>query len=199
MLDRRKYAVKERARLFKLTDAYDIFDGETSEPLGIAREEISGLVKFARLLINKKLLPTIVNVYSGTDEKRGPLQFSIKRGIVLLRPKVDIITPDGRTVGYLKSKLLSLGGCFMVFDPNDKQIAEIKGDWKGWNFKITDSTGREIGIVAKKWAGLAKEFFTTADNYAIALNDDVDLQPGFITLLLAAGLAIDTVFKEANG
>lgn len=198
MLDRRKYAIKERVGLFKLTDAYDIYDGESGDQLGIAREEISGLVKVVRLFVNKKLLPTVVNVYAGTEEKRGPLQFSIKRGVALLRPKVDIITPDGRTVGYLKSKLLSLGGCFMVFDPSDKQIAEIKGDWKGWNFKVSDNSGREVGVVAKKWAGLAKEMFTSADNYAIALNDGVEVQAGFITLLLAAGLAIDTVFKESN-
>lgn len=198
MLDRRQYAVKEHVGLFKLCDTFDIFDGETGEQLGCALEEISTFTKLMRLLVNKKLLPTCINIYEGTKEAPGELQFSIRRGMVFLRPKAEIVMPDGKVVGFLRSKLLSLGITLLVFDNNENQIATVKGDWKGWNFKIIDKSEREIGVVAKKWAGLAKEFFTSADNYAIALNDNVELKPGYVTLLLAAGLAIDSIFKEGN-
>ena len=112
---------------------------------------------------------------------------------------VEVRGSDGNLIGYFKQKFFSLGGTFMVFDAHDQQIAEIKGDWKGWNFKITLTGGQEIGVVAKKWAGLAKEFFTSADNYVITLTDGIDVKPGLVMLLLAAGIAIDTVFKEGNG
>ncbi len=45
-----------------------------------------------------------------------------------------------------------------------------------------------------KWAGLGKELFTSADNYIISLNEEHS--PENAALLLAAGLAVDTVYKE---
>jgi len=83
-----------------------------------------------------------------------------------------------------------------IYDPQDKRIGEVKGDWKGWNFTIRDDAGKELGLVTKKWAGLGKELFTSADTYVISINKDNATGPGVRSLLLAAGLAIDTVFKE---
>jgi uncharacterized protein YxjI len=48
--------------------------------------------------------------------------------------------------------------------------------------------------VTKKWAGLAKEIFTSADNYVIHLAPGQPQEA--VALLLAAGIAIDTVYKE---
>ena len=39
-------------------------------------------------------------------------------------------------------------------------MAEVKGDWKGWNFQLLDNEGRELGVVTKKWGGIGKELFT---------------------------------------
>ena len=58
------------------------------------------------------------------------------------------------------SKLVSFGGGFVVYDMEDRQVAEIKGDWKGWNFKFIAVDNVEIGTVTKKWAGIGKELFT---------------------------------------
>ena len=44
------------------------------------------------------------------------------------------------------------------------------------------------------WAGVGKEMFTSADNYMIALNDEPS--PAEAILLLAAGLAVDIIYKE---
>ena len=69
----------------------------------------------------------------------------------------------------------------------------LKGDWKGWNFRFL-SGETELGIISKKWAGLGKELFTSADNYVISLHGQPE--PTLNLLLLAAGLAVDTVLKE---
>ncbi len=52
--------------------------------------------------------------------------------------------------------------------------------------------------LTKKWAGLGKELFTSADNYIISLKNLSGASPVASALLLAAGLAIDVVYKEAD-
>ena len=197
MFDRKTYLIKERIGLLKLTDTYDIFDAESGDQLAIALEEISGFMKLLRFLVKKAMLPTTVNFYEGTEQDRGenPV-LSIHRGFTLLRAKVLVLNAKGETIGYFKSKIFSLGGGFKVYDTNDEQIADVSGDWKGFNFKLKTTTGKEIGVVAKKWGGIAKEMFTSADNYVVSLNDDVAKKPAYVKLLLAAGLAIDTIYKE---
>ncbi len=196
LLGRRQYFVKERVGLLKLVDTYDILEPENLQPIGLAKEEPPGWAKFLRLLVNKQMLPTRVNVYE--DGQTAPV-FSISRGFTFMRSKIHVIGSDGAPLGYFKSKLFSLGGGFFVFDLQDRQIAEVKGDWKGWNFRFLAQNGTELGVVTKKWAGLAKEFLTSADQYLISLNQATPVSDAAGVLLLAAGLAIDIVFKEQNG
>ena len=195
LLERQTFLVKERVGLMRLTDRYDIFDPETGEPIGFAEEKISGLAKLLRLVISKQLIPTTVVVQE--DENSAPV-ITLKRGLTFFQYKVDVIDQNGSAVGFFKSKLFSLGGGFTVHNAAGEQIADVKGNWKGWDFKLLDMTGRELGCVNKKWAGAMKEIFTSADNYMISLSDDVGSSPGLAALLLAAGLAIDIVFKETK-
>src|SRR4051812_14489941 len=195
MLEMDTYLVKEQVGLLKMTDTYDIFDPETNEQVGVAREEPPGWAQALRFLVSKKLLPTQINIYEQGQSR--PL-FSIKRGVTLFRSRVDIHDGKDRLIGYFKSKLLSIGGGFYVYDHKDNQFAEVKGDWKGWNFKFVTTDGEEMGTVAKKWAGLAKELFTSADNYVIALTPGGDRAEDDSMLLLAAGLAIDIIYKEGD-
>jgi uncharacterized protein YxjI len=193
MLNLKTYLVKEHAGLFKLVDTYDIFDAATGQQVATAHEEVPGWVHALRLLVNKRLLPTTVAVYPAGSEE--PL-FSIHRGFTLLRALVEIRHVQQGVIGYLKAKIFSLGGGFFVLDRDKNQVAEVRGNWKGWTFKLLASDGHELGTVTKKWAGLAKEMFTSADNYVIALAEGEAQSEAGNLLLLAAGLAIDTVFRE---
>jgi uncharacterized protein YxjI len=195
MLNRKQYFIREHAGLLKLSDVYDILDPESKAKIGEAREEISGWVKALRFLINKSLMPTRIAVYEGSDDASKKLLFSIRRGVALFRPKVQIVDASGAAVGYLQAKAFSLGGAFRVFTADGTEVALVKGDWKGWNFRFL-SGETELGVVTKKWAGLGKELFTSADNYIISINGAPD--PAINLLLIAAGLAIDTVFKESK-
>ena len=195
LLERTTFFVKERVALLKLTDTYDIFDPATGQNIGIAKEEPPVWAKWLRLVVKKQMLPTAVNIY---EQAGQPRVLSIQRGFTFLRSKIKVVACDGSSLGYFKSKLFSLGGGFYVFDNQNQQVAEVKGNWKGWDFKFLSKSGREIGTVTKKWAGLGKELFTSADNYIISLSDLGGANPVASALLLAAGLAIDVVFKEAE-
>ncbi|NOR47003.1 MAG: oxidoreductase [Methanosarcinaceae archaeon] len=192
MLDRNLYLIKEHARILKLVDRYDIFDPKTGEQIGIVKDEPSSVLKYLRLFMKKRSLPTTVNVYENEDA--APV-FSIRKHMPIIRSKVQVIDGNGMPIGYFKSKILTIGGGFNVFDMQDNKIADIKGDWKGWNFKFLDPSGAEIGTVTKKWAGIGKELFTTADTYMISI-DETKSDHKTNMMLLAAGLAIDIVFKE---
>ena len=190
MFDRKAFLVKERVGFLKLSDTYDIFDPSTGAQIGIAREQVGPLLHVLRLLINKRLLPTVVEV---RECEAGPVVLTIRRSAM------SQVTVQGRTGGELgrfKGKLFALRAGFRVFDRSERQVAEIKGDWKGWNFRFLNADGTEIGKVTKQWAGLGKELFTSADNYMIALDERIPMAPDAAALLLAAGLAIDTVYNE---
>jgi uncharacterized protein YxjI len=193
MFDQKTLLIKERVGFLRLADTFDIYNPVTGAQIGIARETSGILMKLLRLLINKRLLPSGVDVRERDDT---PVLMSLKRGFTILRANVSVRDGLGTEIGLFKSKLFSIGGGFHVMDAQQQQIAEVKGDWKGWNFRFLAPDGTELGKVTKKWAGLGKELLTSADNYIIALAEDRQLPRNATMLLLAAGLAIDTVYKE---
>jgi uncharacterized protein YxjI len=195
LLSQKTFVVKERVAFAKLTDTYDILSADTGAAIGIAKEEPAAWAKWLRLLVKKALMPTVINVYDLASQ--GEPVVSIRRGVALLRPTVTV-TSGGRNLGSFKAKALSIGGAFRMFDPQETEVGSVKGDWKGWNFVMTSASGEELGRVTKKWAGIGKELFTTADTYVIALSETAAMRPDLAPLLLAAGLAIDTVFKERD-
>ena len=195
MLDRRTFFIREHVGLLKIKVTYDILDPETQALLGTAKETTPGWILLLRLFLNKSMLPLVVAISANDSEK--PI-LTMRRGFTFLRSKVWLESANGDKLGYFKSKLFSFGGGFWVYDMKDAKVAEIKGDWKGWNFRFLDESGKELGLVTKKWAGIGKELFTSADNYLISINDLGKEQAAYGALLLAAGIAIDTVFKEQN-
>src|SRR5688500_15152110 len=119
-----QFVVREHVGMLKLTDTYDILDATSQGLIAVAREKPGGFILFLRFLINKRMLPTQVEIRGGGEE--GPLLFSITRGMTFLRSKVRVLDDKGVDIGYFKSKLFSFGGGFYVYDTSDKQVAEVK-------------------------------------------------------------------------
>lgn len=53
-----------------------------------------------------------------------------------------------------------------------------------------------LGQVNKKWTGIGKEFFTSADNYVLQIENTVAQDDNSRQLILAAVMCIDMVLKE---
>lgn len=193
-----QFVVREHVGMFKLADTYDVLDPQSQQPVAVAREKPGGLILALRFLVNKQMLPTRVEVrsHAGTENEEGPLLFYLRRGFTLLRSRVTVHDDKDEPIGYFKSKIFSLGGGFWVYDMQDRQVAEIKGDWKGWNFEFKGPNGEDFGVVTRKWGGIAKELFTSADTYMVSLTGAQGAGPAGKILLLAAALAIDICFKE---
>jgi len=193
-LDLKEFVVKEHVGFLKLADVFDIFDARTQAKVALARETPGGLIHTLRFLINKKLLPNQVSVTQ--NDENGPLLFLIRKPFTFFRSKVWVEDASGKRLGNFVSKFFSLGGGFWVHDEFDQPVAEVKGDWKGWNFKFTTTEGKELGLVTKQWGGLAKELFTSADTYAVSIHDSAGADRSLTILLLAACLAVDIIYKE---
>jgi len=75
----------------------------------------------------------------------------------------------------------------------------VKGKWHGFDYRFVTPDGTvELGRVSKKWEGLAKELFTSADTYGVEVSPDLAEQPLAKMLILAAALAIDMIYKEES-
>ena len=94
-----------------------------------------------------------------------------------------------------KQKFFSLGGAFRVLDDQEQEVCYLKGKWTGWDFRFL-AGDNELAHVSKKWAGIGKELFTSADNYVLQIAEDVPADSVARQLIMAAVMCIDMVLKE---
>jgi uncharacterized protein YxjI len=176
--------------MFKFENNYQVYDG-LGDPIGAVKQKLNAGEKILQLLINKNMMPFMLEIRNTDDE----VEATISRGWTFWMSKILIKDSSGNTLGSIKQKFQLLKPTFKIFDASEMQIAEITGDWKAWNFKINDTSSKEIGTISKKWAGAAKEFFTTADKYNVNISQDLTNKDHKIAIL-ACAITIDMVTKE---
>src|SRR5262245_53835352 len=113
LFSRRRFFIRERASLLKLTDTYDILDPETKQNVGIAKDQPPMWAKLARLLVKKPLLPTTIHVY---EHDGAPPALTLKKRPGFLRQTVTVSNAAGQVIGKFRSKLFSFGGGFHILD-----------------------------------------------------------------------------------
>lgn len=192
VLNRNLFFVKEHAGIFKASSSYDVLDPETQQVIMNCREERLGFfTKMLRFTKYKKMTP--FEVIIRTPE--GQAILCVKRGVNLFLSKVDVLDENGQRIGGFKQKLFSIGGAFQVLGANDEPLCELRGKILGWDFTFKVGE-QEIGKVSKKWAGLGKELFTSADNYMLQISDTVPPNHTVRQMIVAAVMCIDLVLKE---
>lgn len=105
-----------------------------------------------------------------------------------------VTRPDGEIVGRFRTE--RIGRRYLIHDGDDEPLGEIAVDLARNNFTITDVAGNQVGHVRKKWAGLATHLLTTADKYAVEINDPVP-QP-LRTMVATAAIAMDLTLHESK-
>ncbi|HJZ59193.1 MAG TPA: phospholipid scramblase-related protein [Gemmataceae bacterium] len=198
MLERNTFVIKEQVKVLSSVQTYDIFDAETGKAIGKAEETIGLFTKALRWVMSKHLLPTRLEVREKPDDS---LVFVMRRGWYIFKSRVEVLDPDGELIGYFKSKVFTISGGFHVYDKNDKQFAEVKGKWVGFNYRFVTPDGKlEMGKVSKKLGalGLVKEMFTSADTFAVEIAPEFSDEPMAKMLILAACLAIDMIYKSES-
>ena len=87
---------------------------------------------------------------------------------------------------------------FNVIDAQGRKLFKISsGIFSPWSFYLYDATtGAQLGVIQKKWSGLAQELFTDADNFGIEYPRGLSKESK--ALLMAATFLIDFMYFEDN-
>jgi uncharacterized protein YxjI len=191
LLSNNTYFIKERVGAFKAANSYDVFDPQTQELLITCTENnLSFITKLIRFTEYKRMTPFDLEVLSTS----GELLIRIKRGVSFMFSEVEVYNHENKLVGYFKQKF-SFGGKFDVLNTSKEVLCTLTGNWKSWEFSFSKDA-IEFAKVTKKWAGLGKELFTSADNYMLQISDKVPSDNPIRLLILAAVFCIDLVLKE---
>lgn len=178
--------------MFKAANNYDIYDPDTESVIMECREDRLGiLTRILRFTDYKRMTPFDIQIRT----PEGQQVIRVKRGISLFLSKVQVLDENDHVIGMFKQKFFSLGGAFTVLDASENPVCQLKGKWTGWDFKFLDGE-TELAHVTKKWAGIGKEFFTSADNYVLQISDCVPTDDVARYLIVAAVMCIDMVLKE---
>lgn len=192
ILKQNLFFIKEHVGMFKAANNFDIIHPETQQLLMVCREDNLGFfTKMFRFSDYKRYTPFEIEVKTATGDK----VLTIRRGISIFLSTVEVLDENNNLVGRFKQRLFSIGGKFDVLDPNNQVICTLRGKWTSWDFKF-EQNSTELAAVSKKWAGLGKELFTTADNYMLSISESVAKENPVRIMILAAVLCIDMVLKE---
>jgi uncharacterized protein YxjI len=192
VLNKNLFLVKEHVGLFKAANNYDVYDPDTGQIIMECREDRLGpITKLLRFTDWKRTTPFDVQIRTPA----GQPVVRVKRGIAVFLSKVSVLDENALVIGRFKQKLFSVGGAFNVLDENENPVCSLKGKWTGWDFRFVKDD-LELAHVTKKWAGLGKEFFTSADNYMLQISAAVPPNSRLRQLILAAVMCIDMVLKE---
>ena len=193
VLNRNLFVVKEHVGIFKAANNYDIHDPDGGEIIIECREENLGIItRILRFTDYKRMTP--FDVQLRTPDGAQVLQ--VQRGVSFFLSKVVVRDENGRELGFFKQKSFSIGGAFDIVDGNDQVVCSLKGKWTGWDFRFVHGDD-ELAQVSKKWAGLGKELFTSADNYVLEISPSVAVDSPVRQLIVAAVMTIDMVLKES--
>ena len=186
------FFVKEHVGMFKAANNFDILDPDTQEEVMHCREPKLGFItKLARFTDWKRMTP--FNIVITTPD--GEPILHIRRGFTLFLSKVRVYDENEQLIGMFKQKFFSIGGKFSVLDDKENEVCMLKGKWTSWDFSFM-AGDKELAHVSKKWGGMAKELFTSADNYVLTISPTLPADHPARQLILAAVMCIDMVLKE---
>ena len=185
------FFVKEHIGYFKASTNYDVYDANKQLLLECREPNLGWFTKLLRFTEYKRMTPFEVTV--ATPDGQNVL--TVRRGWTIFRSEVEVFDENDVLQGRFRQRMLSLGGKFDIHDENDAVQCSVKGSWSSWDFSF-EKDGVQLAQVTKRWAGIGKELFTTADNYVVSIDPTLSDKNETRLLILAAALCIDKVLKE---
>jgi uncharacterized protein YxjI len=192
LLERDLVVVRQKAKLIELTNQYMLQDEEGND-IGSVNEVGQSKAKKALRLVSRvdQFLTHKLEVH----DIDGNTVLALTRPAKIMKSKVEVSDGTGSPVGSIVQQNVVGKKRFALNDPSGTTLGEIQGEnWRAWDFVIKDANDNEVGAVNKKFSGILREGFTTADTYIMKL--DAGLTGTLRTLAFAAAVAIDTALKQ---
>jgi len=192
LLEHDVLVVNQRAKLIELTNEYDIKD-EQGNQIGVIREE--GQSKAKKVFRFFSDLDQFLTHRLAFYDAGGTKVLEFVRPPKIFKSTVEVFDGEGRPAGKIVQRNVFGKKRFSLEDPSGQSLGSIDAEnLLSWDFVIQDAGGTEVGRITKKWAGILREGFTTADHYVVNVTGAVS--PEMRRLVLASGAAIDTALKQ---
>jgi uncharacterized protein YxjI len=189
--------ISQKAKLIETMDEYRVFDDAGTE-IGTIREVEQSMTKRAVRLFSgvDQFLPHKLGVFDGD----GQQVLMLERPAKLMRSKIKVSDAEGAERGAILQDNVVGKKHFALVDGRGDRVGSIDGEnWMSWDFAIHDSTGAEVGRITKKWAGILKEGYTTADTYILQIEAEVSLDLRLLMFASAAGLDVALKQDDTGG
>jgi uncharacterized protein YxjI len=182
--------VNQKTKLIELTNEYAVLDGNGRQIGAVVQVGQTTVKKAVRLFsqLDQFLTHTLE-----VRDARGPV-LVLTRPAKLMKSRVVVSLPDGRPVGEIVQANV-FGRIRFDLVAGGQVVGAIQAEnWRAWDFAITDAAGTEVARIQKKWEGLARTLFTTADRYVVRIH--VRLPEPLASLVIASALTVDTALKQ---
>ena len=192
LLDHDVIVVNQKVKLIELTNEYMIRDADGND-IGVIRQEGQSKAKKLLRLVSSvdQFLTHTLAVYDADGTK----VLQLVRPRKLIKSRLEVSDGHGQPVGSIVQQNAIGKIRFGLHDGAGNEIGIVRGEnWRAWDFRIEDASGNEVGRITKKWEGLLKASFTTADNYVLQI--DPGIRGPLRMLVFASAAGVDTALKQ---
>ena len=188
--------VNQKAKVFEMVSEYVVRD-EAGNQIGAVREV--GQSKARKMLrFVSQVDDFLTHHYEIVDAPSGSVVLRVTRPRRFLKANVVISGPDDAEIGRVVQQNVIGKIRFALVAADGTAVGSINAEnWRAWDFSVADASGTEVARVTKKWAGLGRELFTTADNYVVSVPSP--LAEPLRSIVVASALCIDTALKQDSG
>jgi uncharacterized protein YxjI len=182
--------VSQKTKLIELTNEYAVYDGQGQQIGAVVQVGQSTLKKAVRFVSS---IDQFLTHRLEVRDARGPV-LMLTRPAKFVKSRVVVQRADGAPIGEIVQANV-FGRIRFDLVANGQLVGAIQAEnWRAWDFAITDAAGTEVARITKKWEGLARTLFTTADRYVVLVH--YRLPEPLASMVIASALTVDTALKQ---
>jgi uncharacterized protein YxjI len=183
--------VNQKAKIIEITNQYAVFDQHGRQIASVNEVGQNAAKKVLRALTS---VDQFLTHRLEIRDANGAVALRLTRPAKMFKSTIVVADGPGNEIGRIVQENV-FGKIRFDLQAGGATVGAIKAEnWRAWNFRIEDAAGTEVARITKTWEGLAKQLFTTADNYVVQLH--YALPSPLLPLVVASALSVDTALKQ---